>query len=63
MQLPTLSALVLALSWTVIGAEDYHELTRKVEKLMEEARGYTFPVNNERFYQRNEYSDEPCGKW
>ncbi|XP_048519075.1 uncharacterized GMC-type oxidoreductase Mb1310 [Dendroctonus ponderosae] len=60
MQLPTLVALLLGVGSMVTGREDYQELTRKVEKLMEEARGYTFPVNNERFYQKNQYSDEPC---
>ncbi|XP_066245363.1 alcohol dehydrogenase [acceptor]-like [Euwallacea similis] len=52
---------LLALAVSGYGQEDYHTLARKVEQLMEDARSYVYPVNNERFFQReNGTTEDPC---
>lgn len=56
--------LVFALTALAVhGYEDYLTLTREVEELIQSARNYTFPVNNNEFYQRNGSRSDRCCKY
>lgn len=56
--------LLLALmTLAVHGYEDYLTLTSKVEQLIENARNYMFPVNNDNFYEHEKDSCTFCCKY